>query len=130
MTLNKILQTTFDEKGNCLQAVIATLFNIPIDDIPCFADDEDNWIYSMSQWMTKNFNKFVVSIKFVDPKEIKLLNNSLIITTINSPNPKVERHAVISKNGKIVFDPMVGGLNIKLTDNMEPLYLLIGDVLY
>ena len=121
------LQTKFDGEGNCLSAVIATMFDVGIDDIPVF-EDGDNWASDLTTWMSGRFGKIAVQVKLPPEEETLLFNDSLVITTINSNNSMVERHAVISRGDKIIFDPMVGDVDIEITEEMEPTYILIGDM--
>ena len=122
------LQTRFDEKGNCLNACIATLFDVGIDEVPCFGDKNENWIFELSNWMRGKFGKYVCSVKFQGDDQAALLGESLTIAIINSPNPKVERHAVITQSYRIVFDPMCGEVDEPITDKHDATFLLIGDV--
>jgi hypothetical protein len=125
---NPTLQTKFDNDGDCLSACIATLFDIHINDVPWFAENDDNWIFNLSDWMQKMFGKYVVSVKFNSVEQVNLLGDSLIITTIISPNPDVERHAVITQKYRIIFDPMNGPVNEIITEDHDATFLIIGDV--
>jgi len=125
---NPTKQTTFNTNGNCLSAVIATLFNVDISDIPVFADDEEHWSVELSKWMSRKFDKYVVPMKLADPDDIFVFCDSLMITAINSPNPDVDRHAVITVGNKVVFDPMTGECNYPLTDDMNATFMVVGDV--
>ena len=125
---NPTIQTRFDKDGNCLSACIATLFNVSIDKVPWFEDENTDWIYELSEWMIKKFNKYVCPVKFDYDSQIDLLGNSLIITSINSPNPNVKRHAVITQNYKVIFDPMFGECNYPIVHKDNATFLLIGDV--
>ena len=119
------LQTKFNDEGNCLSAVYATLFDIPIDNIPLFQTE-----YEESNWLIKTIGKFIVYVTFANPSDREVFNNSLLITAIESEsnNPKVKRHAVISKGGNIIFDPLIGEVNIPITSEMKPSYGVIGDM--
>lgn len=127
---NPTLQTKFNEKGNCLQAVIATLYDVNIDEIPYFDNHSTDWLHAMSEWFSLKFHKYVVSIELSDIEHITLFMDSLIITTINSnnPHPDVNRHAVITKGSFIIFDPMFGSMKKPLTKSMEPYFLMISDI--
>ena len=121
-------QTEFGLKGNCLSACIATLFDIGIEDVPNFADYEEDWAFRLSKWMVEKFNKYVVVSKFTDLKTFDLLCGSLIITAINSRTIPGARHAVIVQENTIVFDPLEGEVSIPLTDSKDPTFLMIGDI--
>lgn len=125
---NPTKQTKFGNKGNCLSAVIATLFDVNITDIPVFADDEEHWAVELSKWMSRKFGKYVVPMKLAEPDDIFVFCDSLMITAINSNNPDVDRHAVITKGNMVIFDPMIGECNYPLTDDMDATFMVVGDV--
>jgi hypothetical protein len=125
---NPTKQTKFGKKGNCLSAVVSTLFDVGIEDIPVFADDEEHWTVELSTWMSKNFGKFVCPMKLSCQEDFFIFCGSLMITGINSPHPNVERHAVITKGDKVVFDPMIGECNYQLTNDMDATFMVVGDV--
>jgi len=124
-------QTKHGIEGNCLSACIATLFNIDINNVPNFANAEEKWVVELSSWLNKKYNKFAMPVKLNSPEEVFIFNGSMIIISINSDNPDVERHAVISVDNRIVFDPKTGIINDEklVIDNMDPTYILIGDVI-
>lgn len=126
--LTPTLQTTFGEKGNCLSAVIATMFDVKIEDVPFFEDYDEHWLEKLSAWASVNLNKFMVLVNLGDINDCRIFNGSLIITGINSDNEKVERHAVITRGKRIVFDPMVGFVDEELTRIMEPKFFIFGDM--
>ncbi len=121
------LQTKFNNEGNCLAACIATLFDVSIDDVPSDLDD-DIWHFQISEWFSVTLNKFMLLITLDSSGVVALLNHSLCIVAINSPNPLVERHVVICQDELIVFDPMVGEVSNPLLSSMEPTYLIIADI--
>lgn len=120
------LQTKFNEEGNCLAASLATIYGVNIKDVPFF--DDENWVFDLSVWLGKTLGKFVVPVKLADKRDYEVFCDSLVITSINSDNPKVKRHVVITKNGRIVFDPMIGEVDRPLLQKMEPTYLIVGDI--
>lgn len=99
--------------GNCLQACVASLFELPIEEVPHFA------LFSRETW-TAEFINFIESkgyfyegwapIREIDnPKVNEGVNGYLIVSGIS---PKGFRHAVIYKDKKLVHDPspLNGGL--------------------
>lgn len=124
------LQTKFNEKGNCLAAVIATLYDIGIDDVPNLLNNEKTWEHNLSKWFASEFNKYIMVVGLGDLTQMPLFMNSMIMTTIesNSIHPEVKRHAVISQGDYIIFDPMQGIVKILLTMEMKPNFLIVGDI--
>jgi hypothetical protein len=122
------LQTKFNKDGDCLAACIATLFPISIEAVPFFEEGDHDWQAKLSIWFEKTFNKFIVGVRYEDmPTAIEQMRG-LVITTIKSTNEKVERHAVVSEGGVIVFDPMRGEIEEKLTVEHDPAFFCIGDI--
>lgn len=121
-------QTKFGNKGNCLSAVVSTIFNIDIDDVPMFADDEMEWAFNFSVWMSEKFGKYVVPMKLGCIDDVHIFCDSMVITAINSDSPEIKRHAVITRSDKIIFDPMIGEVCKKIEDTMDATFMVIGDV--
>ena len=119
------LQTKFGKEGNCLAACIATLYVVDIDKVPTASDH--TWDKEMSEWFSAKFNKFMIPLRLHD-LDYNIFGGSFIITIIDSDNPDVERHAVITKGDKIVFDPMKGVITKELKQESDPVYLVIGDM--
>jgi hypothetical protein len=124
-----ILQTKFNKNGNCLPACISTLFEININDVPYFGEKEESWVVEFSRWLNEKSNKYAMLCKLGNMKDVSIFNNSMLITIINSNNPEVERHAVISVKDRIIFDPMTGEVEKIMKKEFNPTYVLIGDVL-
>ena len=123
------LQTKFNERGNCLSAVIATLFDVNIDDVPFFSDNDETWAFELSDWFAGRFGKYVVPVNLSEPEHYRLFCGSMVITSINSDNPMVARHAVISEKGRIIFDPMVGEVDKELKPEMKPTFFILGNTI-
>lgn len=47
-------QTAFGpEKGNCFSAVIASLLELSVDDVPMFCDPEEGWYLRFQAWLAE-----------------------------------------------------------------------------
>ena len=123
------LQTKYGKKGNCLSACITTLFKIPIDEVPIFADKEEIWVSEMSVWFNTQFNKFAMPVKLITLNDVFIFNGSLMIVSINSDDPHINRHAVIAVDGVIIFDPKYGIIEKPITTDVDATYILIGNVI-
>lgn len=108
--------------GNCEAACIASILEIPLEDIPDFhgndpTDAEAYW-QNVRKWCEdKPFT--IIPIKFSDghdPKEF--LKDCWVIASGPSPRGTEEwhRHAVVWKNGKIVHDPHPSRAGLKKID--------------
>ena len=125
------LQTKFGKDGNCLCACLATLFDVSIKDIPNFADSGKNWAKACSRWLKENFGKFAVEIQLHDLKHTEAFCDSFVIMTLDTKKPEVTefRHAVITKGANIIFDPLKGEVEIPISEKINPVFLIICDVM-
>ena len=54
-----VFQTISDsENGNCLQAVIASLFDMPLDEVPHFISFKDKWFSEFRKFITSKNYKY------------------------------------------------------------------------
>jgi hypothetical protein len=125
--MKPILQNKFGDEGNCLAACISSLFGCPIGEVPFYENDDSEWQIKLSKWFSKQFNKFIILARFDDNGVFDMVCDSLLITLIDSPNPNVERHAVITQNSRIIFDPMIGFVDEPLKKSQNPSFMIIGD---
>lgn len=123
------LQTKFGQNGNCVQACVATLFGLEISDIPEFEQDDNEWCFKFSDWLRDRLGKFLMTVELNDESHIKLLSDSYCLSSINSPHPLVDRHAVITKGDRIIFDPMEGEVDKPVEWDENPVFYIIGDIL-
>lgn len=123
----KVYQTIVDKgKGNCMQAAMASLFDLELKDVPNFIEFE-NWFHPFYQFITENgydyrgmlYNNWNHDIDKVKNKpcrfnEIKRMNgvNGLFFASVYSPkyyNPndthKTGHAVIIDQNFNIVHDP-------------------------
>jgi len=111
--------------GNCQAACIASILEIPIEDIPNFHGDDptdaETYWKNVRKWCEdKPFT--IISIAFQedhDPKEF--LKDCWVIASGPSPRGTEEwhRHAVVWKNGKIVHDPHPSRAGLKEIDTYD-----------
>lgn len=122
--MKPIMQTdTTFETGNCGEACIASILEIPIEGIPMLHnpnDPKDGHTYC------KNLRKFLhqFGLSYIDvamregcdPKDF--FKDCWILATGPSPRGTEEwhRHAVVWRNGKVVHDPHPSGDGLKEID--------------
>lgn len=91
--------------GNCIQACVASLFNLPIEQVPHFMMYEDEMMDALKYFCDKNGYRFS-GIK-QKPTEMDLNNfkgiDGYYMIGGKSPRNKYG-HAVIYKNGQPFFD--------------------------
>lgn len=95
--------------GNCVQATIASLMELKIEEVPHFCDGPNpkNWNKSLNEWL----RSFGLSYFMVNPDinwrtSFPGVNN--LYHEIFGPSPRDPintYHSVVGCNGKIVFDP-------------------------
>lgn len=123
----KVYQKIIGEKGDCMRAVIASLFEQKLDDVPNFIEYDSEWFNSMWKFIAKfgytfdgnlyNPNYTPNGGNILDEYSFKFLHkeegvNGLFYASVFSPkfNPNGDdsgaSHAVIvDKDLNVVFDP-------------------------
>ena len=124
--MKKVFQTIIDkDKGNCLQAAIASLFDQELDSVPNFIDFRDEWFHVLNKFVEEQgyeihgtlYNKQAglldgtVNDNYEDRldyiKELKGVNG-YFYAAVHSPKFKKfkKTHAVIiDKDFNIIHDP-------------------------
>ncbi len=103
--MKPVHQTKFGiGEGNCLQACIASLFDIALEDIPVFGNRSD--------WYDR-FTIFMVDRFGVQPIEVwpgKFFADLQGLYIASGPSPRGDfDHSVILSGGTLAFDPYPGG---------------------
>ena len=106
--MNPVSQTKFGPiEGNCLQACIATMFDLPIEDVPDFGARSD-WYDRFTDFMVQRFG--------VQPIDVSLgawYGNPRGLYIASGPSPRGDfDHSVILSGGKLAHDPYPGGTGL------------------
>lgn len=107
----RVYQTIFGNDprnpGNCFQACVASLFDLPLEDVPHFVA-EKNWWRFLEQWLLQ-FGLYPVNIEYKGfmPQGYTILNGK---------SPRGYAHSVIVKGGRIVHDPHPAGGGVEPED--------------
>ncbi len=106
-----VYQTVFSiPGGNCLQAALASVFEVPLGTVPHFANlDSDDWWQQCQEWCIKTFGVYPVFVP-TDTKLEFIRGYHLM----NVKTPSGSEHAVVGFNGDIVHDP--GGMHRRRYD--------------
>jgi len=88
--------------GNCWEACIASILELPIEDIPDCADE--NWWTATQNWLLKNCGAKLLRINNTGEKTILPGPFTYYILSGKSPRSDVQ-HAVVAHRGGIVHDP-------------------------
>jgi hypothetical protein len=106
--MNPTYQTNLDGKnGNCIQAVLASLLHLPIEDIPVFPNP-DTWIIDLNRWLRQFHLGYLPLTDFRDWRES--LGLKACFHEVAGPSPADDSvfHACVGLDGDVVFDPFPG----------------------
>lgn len=86
-------------RGNCLQACIASIMELDIEEVPHFANHEGaDWFDRMNDWFIKR-GMWILYIQ--DDYGFMPHGYSIICGT----SPRQVRHSCVALDGKLIFDP-------------------------
>lgn len=101
--MHKVAQTFFvgdgsGRLGNCMQAAVASLLELPLGSVPHFAEAEEEWWIAMLDWAdTLGYS-------------VSRNRNKKGWTMMTGASPRGEfNHAVVAHNGELVWDPHPSG---------------------
>ena len=105
--MQAIDQTTFGEGlGNCFSACVASILELPIDDVPFFGADE-LWWTRFSEWLEAR-NLYAVCLKH------RAGRAPVGYHILSGKSPRGEfMHSVVAKGEDIVHDPHPSRANIQ-----------------
>lgn len=102
--MKPVNQTIFTVPGgNCLQASLASVLELPLDEVPHFANIEtDDWWFQCQDWCAQ-FGVYPVYLPVEGVGEPYQLQGYHLIHVLS---PKGTPHSVVGRRGKVVHDPM------------------------
>lgn len=93
-------------RGNCFAACIASILEMPLEEVPHFCNHAD-WRGAANAWL-KRFDLFYVD--FLLPGDMRdELVSDWGYHVISGMGPRGIRHSVVGLAGKMVYDPYPGG---------------------
>ena len=124
--MKPVKQTLFggvdDEiKGNCFQAVLASLLELPLDEVPHFCQlcsDEDYWT-EISRWLMPRGYLYMCIEQIIVDKYAPFLLQTGHYYIVSGDGPRGHKHNCIACKGKIVFDPHPSNDGLVTIDNYE-----------
>ena len=90
--------------GNCLSAVLASLLHIPIDGIPLFANPS-TWVKDLNEWLQPFGLAYCMVADFERHIDVYGIHGLWHEISGNTRRSKDVYHAVVAKDGEVVFDP-------------------------
>lgn len=96
-----VYQTNFSVPGgNCLQACLASLFELPLEEVPDFANlGSDDWWTQCQDWCYKKFGVYPIHTHLAGSRDATMLHGYYLITLDEGI------HAVVARGGEVVHDP-------------------------
>lgn len=99
-------QTIFDElDGNCLQACIASVLDLPLDAVPNEIARSD-WWESVNAWLIATRGLYLVAFR---PGKWKPTG----IHLTSGAGPRGMEHVVVSEGGRMIHDPHPAGIGLE-----------------
>jgi hypothetical protein len=93
-------QTRFgDPDGNCLAACLASLLELPLDDVPHFV--AEGWYSALERWLEP---RGLWPLCFVSPTQAQL-ERVLGYAIVSGPTERGLLHATVWRAGLLVHDP-------------------------
>lgn len=107
-------QTIFGEgKGNCFSTCIASLFDLPIEEVPNFCLDAENWFENADAW-TRARGFRLVDLRGV--QEISIKEGTRFIASGKSPRGDFNHSLIATVNEKgefvVEMDPHPSDANL------------------
>jgi hypothetical protein len=94
--------------GNCFAACLASILEIPVEDIPDFLNDGDEFLDQLA-WFLFPYGLVYVQVEPDDPIVNRMFMVGQMWHTIEGVSPRGGLHACVGCNGQIVHDPHPGG---------------------
>jgi hypothetical protein len=112
LLMKPVYQTKFggpsaprEEQGNCMQAVLASVFELPLEQAFNAVDyGDDDWYEHLQEWLAGRGLYFQCFIPEAEPPPGYHL--------IGGKGPTGIQHVVVGKGGAVVHDPVPGGYPI------------------
>lgn len=111
-----------DEENNCLQTCLAIMLKRDISTIPNFPI-KDSWREDMNKWLDDEYGMYVLEMTLEDDYRPFFRDHYIINNIVLDCGT---RHAVIVKNDIIIYDPLVGEVNVNLEVKHDAVAYLFG----
>lgn len=123
--MKPVIQTQVGDHGNCFSACLASILELPIEDVPNFfeaqiIDGAAGWWAALRDWLwTRGYGVIVLN----DP--CGRLSQSLPgLLIVSGESPRGRMHATIWESGSLVHDPHPEGGGIHSPLDISLLYPL------
>ncbi len=105
--MKPVFQTRFSPNGNCFQAALASVLELPIEQVPDFCNQYKwDWGQQTQKWLVEKFGCYLISVPVETLGAWKPKGYHLM--TVNSPRGDF-LHSLIGLDGIPIHDPYPGG---------------------
>lgn len=101
--------------GNCLQACLASILELPLDSTPNFVAEESDWLGALAKWLQSQFAMGVLLLKLGDDPSSTRPQGYCIAS---GPTHGYLKHSVVWLDGHIVHDPHPARPGLKGIDDL------------
>jgi hypothetical protein len=86
------------QNGDCLRAIVASLLDLPLSEVPhfCAEGDGEGWFLRLGLWLQA---RGLCVVPLLGPQCIDAFHIAA------GPSRRGVRHAVVMRNGRVVHDP-------------------------
>lgn len=119
--MKPVYQTTFGEgAGNCFQAALASIFELPLEEVPnfCCVADPSDWYSAANEWLGKKYGLWLLLVGKWDGAAQPPTPRGYHLISGRSPRRGV-RHSVVGLNGQMVHDPHPSGDGLAIEDTYD-----------
>lgn len=112
--MTPLKQTISGDNGNCLQTAVASILDLPLEEVPHFVPFGRNWNKALVMFMQEKGYEYhgLADKQFINsPFYTKGIDGYVIAA---GESPRGLQHAVIYKDGELVHDPHPDGGGVKL----------------
>lgn len=96
-------QTQFGvPNGNCFSACVASILELPLDEVPFFMGSEGDWFDDLNDWLR---DRGLYAIRFAFSDKYTFYPAGYYIVGGVSPRNPDALHAVVALGDKVVHDP-------------------------
>ena len=112
--MKKVMQDKFGDEGNCTEACIASILEIPLDEVPYLVPYGEKWMDALHPFLIDR-GLYLIT---VDAETFLKIKKPYGYSIGGGRSPRVTGfdHSVVCLDGEIVHDPHSGSDPIEITE--------------
>jgi hypothetical protein len=101
--VKRVIQTKFGKPhGNCFEACLASILELPLDEVPCFK--QPDWLEQINRWLRWHFSLQLIMMPSDEGFGPGVMSpNTYVIAS--GPNHRGVMHSVVHRGITMVHDP-------------------------